>query len=130
MTEKERCLECLQTAFKPCLDLFGKSRGSDKPDGGDEKSVVITNPVVQAPLRELPPIPPPETPGYVYIALYDYTARTENDLSFKTGDKLEALDKSYGEWWYARALTGVSANKKGYIPANYVAAVESLDAEL
>lgn len=64
-----------------------------------------------------------------YIALYDYSARTEEDLSFNTGDSLEALDKSAGDWWYAKAVTGISASKKGYIPANYVALVESIDAE-
>uniref|UniRef100_A0AAY5ESH9 non-specific protein-tyrosine kinase n=2 Tax=Electrophorus electricus TaxID=8005 RepID=A0AAY5ESH9_ELEEL len=67
--------------------------------------------------------------GNVYIALYDYRARTAEDLSFNAGDTLEALDTSSGDWWRARALTGLSASKQGYIPANYVALVESLDAE-
>lgn len=78
--------------------------------------------------RSLPPLPVAK-PGDYYIALYDYSARTEEDLSFNTGDTLEALDKSPGEWWFAKALTGVSASKQGYIPANYVAPVESIDAE-
>ncbi|KAM9355322.1 tyrosine-protein kinase FRK-like [Pholidichthys leucotaenia] len=64
-----------------------------------------------------------------YVALYDYTARTVQDLSFNTGDIFEALDKSPGDWWYARALTGISASREGYIPANYVAPVESIHAE-
>lgn len=67
--------------------------------------------------------------GQLYVALYDYSARTEEDLSFNTGDTLEALDKSTGDWWYARAVNGVSASRQGYIPANYVAPVESIDAE-
>uniref|UniRef100_A0A8C1VT45 Tyrosine-protein kinase n=1 Tax=Cyprinus carpio TaxID=7962 RepID=A0A8C1VT45_CYPCA len=75
----------------------------------------------------LPPTPG-EKPGYVYVALYDYTARTEHDLSFNAGDKLEPLRKEE-DWWYARGITGISANKEGYIPANYVAPIESLDAE-
>uniref|UniRef100_A0A673B2W2 Tyrosine-protein kinase n=1 Tax=Sphaeramia orbicularis TaxID=375764 RepID=A0A673B2W2_9TELE len=70
--------------------------------------------------RSLPPLPP-ENRTNVYVALYDYSARTEEDLSFNTGDRLEALDKSAGDWWFARALSGVSAAKQGYIPANYVA---------
>uniref|UniRef100_A0A673KHS6 non-specific protein-tyrosine kinase n=1 Tax=Sinocyclocheilus rhinocerous TaxID=307959 RepID=A0A673KHS6_9TELE len=78
-------------------------------------------------MEELPPTPV-EKPGYVHIALYDYTARTEHDLSFNAGDKLEPLRKEE-DWWYARGITGISANKEGYIPANYVAPVESLDAE-
>lgn len=127
MSAKETCLGCLQTVFGPCLkDRFVKNSGTEKENV--DKSVVIQNPQVAAPMRYLPPLPQ-ERPGYVYIALYDYTARTDDDLSFKAGDKLEALDKSQGDWWYAKALTGASANKKGYIPANYVAAVETLDAE-
>lgn len=126
MTEKGRCMACLQTVFWPCLkDRIDKNSGTGKDNF--DKSVVITNPQA-TPMRDLPPLPQ-ERPGYVYIALYDYTARTEDDLTFKAGDKLEPLDKSQGDWWYALALTGVSANKKGYIPANYVAAVETLNAE-
>lgn len=79
--------------------------------------------------RPLPPTPAAAPPLQRYIALFDYSARTEEDLSFNTGDILEALDKSQGEWWIARALTGVSASREGYIPANYVAPVESIDAE-
>ncbi|XP_038127687.1 tyrosine-protein kinase SRK2 [Cyprinodon tularosa] len=77
--------------------------------------------------------PLPSPPGFVegtrYVALFDYTARTADDLTFNTGDVLEVLDSSTGEWWIARAVTGISANTKGYIPANYVAPVESIDAE-
>ncbi|XP_035472765.1 tyrosine-protein kinase FRK isoform X2 [Scophthalmus maximus] len=72
---------------------------------------------------------PAETAGDYYIALYDYSARTEEDLSFHAGDILEALDKSPGEWWFAQAASGLSASKQGYIPANYVAPVESINAE-
>lgn len=75
------------------------------------------------------PTQPGPKAGLYYIAQYDYSARTEEDLSFNAGDTLEALDKSAGDWWFAKALTGVSASKTGYIPANYVAPVESIDAE-
>ncbi|XP_068432660.1 tyrosine-protein kinase FRK [Clinocottus analis] len=72
---------------------------------------------------------PVKKAGDYYLAQYDYSARTEEDLSFNAGDTLEALDKSHGDWWFAKAVTGVSASKQGYIPANYVALVESIDAE-
>uniref|UniRef100_A0A3B4ZKA4 Tyrosine-protein kinase n=1 Tax=Stegastes partitus TaxID=144197 RepID=A0A3B4ZKA4_9TELE len=78
--------------------------------------------------RSLPPLPVGAT-GDFYIALYDYSARTDQDLSFSAGDTLEALDKSPGDWWLAKAITGISASKSGYIPANYVAPVESINAE-
>uniref|UniRef100_A0A3Q2GD19 Tyrosine-protein kinase n=1 Tax=Cyprinodon variegatus TaxID=28743 RepID=A0A3Q2GD19_CYPVA len=67
--------------------------------------------------------------GERFIALFDYTARTKDDLTFNTRDILEVLDSSTGEWWMARAITGISAGKSGYIPANYVALKESIDAE-
>ncbi|XP_031717585.1 tyrosine-protein kinase SRK2-like [Anarrhichthys ocellatus] len=72
---------------------------------------------------------PPAKAGVYYIAKHDYSARTKEDLSVKVGDILEALVKSPGYWWFVKALTGVSAPKQGYIPANYVAPVESIDAE-
>ena len=36
------------------------------------------------------PAGPPAIPadGLMYVALYDYTARTESELSFTTGEKL------------------------------------------
>lgn len=98
-------------------DTVFENRGADKNTDSDFHSK-----------RSLPPLPADKAGDY-YIALYDYSARTEEDLSFNTGDTLEALDKSAGEWWFAKALTGVSASKQGYIPANYVAPVESIDAE-
>ncbi|XP_035384956.1 tyrosine-protein kinase SRK2 [Electrophorus electricus] len=88
--------------------------------------IVVIRPAPVEPLHGLPPV---RMAGNVYIALYDYRARTAEDLSFNAGDTLEALDTSSGDWWRARALTGLSASKQGYIPANYVALVESLDAE-
>ncbi|KAI1897431.1 hypothetical protein AGOR_G00083220 [Albula goreensis] len=119
------CASCRQTAF-PCLKTSASTE--DEVEREKREIVVITNPHVEAPTRALPAVPL-ERKIYTYIALYDYTARTDDDLSFSAGDKLEALDKSAGEWWLARALTGISVNKQGYIPANYVAPVESLDAE-
>uniref|UniRef100_A0A3P9HVQ8 Tyrosine-protein kinase n=1 Tax=Oryzias latipes TaxID=8090 RepID=A0A3P9HVQ8_ORYLA len=62
----------------------------------------------------------------LFIALYDYEARTEDDLSFKKGDKLQILNSTEGDWWDARSLT---TGCSGYIPSNYVAPVDSVQAE-
>lgn len=123
MEIQKRLASCWQS-FLACL----KKPCPPKPDDTDPEPPRPGNKPEPGPSpgRPLPPVPPV---GEVYIALYDYSARTEEDLSFNTGDTLEALDKRAGEWWYARALTGVSVSKKGYIPANYVAPVESIDAE-
>ncbi|KAF3844283.1 hypothetical protein F7725_013624, partial [Dissostichus mawsoni] len=123
---------CWHSFFK----CFKKPNQSEADSKREEKGVtVFVNPAADSEAdadfhskRTLPPLPAGGA-GDLYIALYDYNARTEEDLSFRTGDTLEALDKSAGDWWFAKALNGVSAPKKGYIPANYVAPVESIDAE-
>ncbi|MBN3318226.1 FRK kinase, partial [Atractosteus spatula] len=122
-TIKEKCTFCCHFVF-PCL--FTRTDGAEE-DETKTDAVVIENKNAP-PKRSLPPLPEPD-PRCCYVALYDYSARTQDDLTFRTGDKLEVLDKSHGDWWIARALTGPSVNKEGYIPANYVAPVESLDAE-
>ena len=61
-----------------------------------------------------------------YVALYDYDARTDEDLSFKKSDFLEILNDTQGDWWYAISQ---STGKKGYIPSNYVAKAKSLESE-
>lgn len=126
----------IQKRFSSCWQSFlacfkkpnqpGDDTG-ETPDG--KPATVIENQGADGKREEKRPLPQVPVTGDCYIALYDYSARTEEDLSFHTGDTLEALDKSAGEWWFAKALTGVSASKNGYIPANYVAPVESLDAE-
>uniref|UniRef100_A0A3Q2GDJ2 SH3 domain-containing protein n=1 Tax=Cyprinodon variegatus TaxID=28743 RepID=A0A3Q2GDJ2_CYPVA len=114
-----------------------EQRIKQKQEEIKSKDIIIQNPAVapkldsQVTQPSARPLPSP--PGFVegtrYVALFDYTARTADDLTFNTGDVLEVLDSSTGEWWIARAVTGISANTKGYIPANYVAPVESIDAE-
>lgn len=67
-----------------------------------------------------------EPSAKIFLALYDYEARTEEDLSFKKGEHLEILNDTQGEWWYARSR---STNQCGYIPSNYVAKLKSIEAE-
>ncbi|KAM9495935.1 tyrosine-protein kinase FRK [Clarias gariepinus] len=121
----ERLLSCCRTC--PFVHRKPGSDGSDGPDG----SVVIPNKHAQTETpgpRALPGLPAPPR-ARVYTALWDYSARTAEDLSFGAGDQLEVLDQSSPDWWVARALTGQSARREGYIPANYVAPLESLHAE-
>ncbi|XP_044794007.1 tyrosine-protein kinase Fgr isoform X3 [Bubalus bubalis] len=62
----------------------------------------------------------------MFIALYDYEARTEDDLTFTKGEKFHILNNTEGDWWEARSL---SSGHTGYIPSNYVAPVDSIQAE-
>ncbi|XP_075051915.1 tyrosine-protein kinase Fgr [Mixophyes fleayi] len=61
-----------------------------------------------------------------FIALYDYEARTEDDLNFMKGDRFHIINNSEGDWWEARSLR---TGDTGYIPSNYVAPVNSIQAE-
>lgn len=70
-----------------------------------------------------------------YIALFDYAARTMEDLSFKKGDILyvNEQDKKSDGWWLARLRSNSNQSddkiKCGYIPAKYVAELDSLESE-
>lgn len=66
------------------------------------------------------------TSAKIYVALYDYDARTAEDLSFRKGECLEIIDNTQGDWWYAKSR---STKLEGYIPSNYVAKLKSLESE-
>lgn len=68
----------------------------------------------------------PEPPNAVFVALYDYDARTDEDLSFRKGEQLEILNDTQGDWWLARSK---KSRQEGYIPSNYVARLRSIEAE-
>ncbi|TKC38338.1 hypothetical protein EI555_008355, partial [Monodon monoceros] len=62
----------------------------------------------------------------VFVALYDYEARTTEDLSFKKGERFQIINNTEGDWWEARSI---ATGKNGYIPSNYVAPADSIQAE-
>lgn len=64
--------------------------------------------------------------GKIFVALYDYDARTDEDLSFLKGHHLEILNDTQGDWWYAKSRATLL---EGYIPSNYVAKLKSIEAE-
>lgn len=69
----------------------------------------------------------PEQPNTrIFVALYDYDARTDEDLSFRKGEHLEILNDTQGDWWLARSKR---TRQEGYIPSNYVAKLKSIEAE-
>ena len=78
-----------------------------------------------APASPPPSLPPP--PCYLKcVALYDYDARSDDDLSFRKGEILEILNSKDGDWWLARSpVTG----SEGYLPSNYVAEQRTVEAE-
>ncbi|KAE9547357.1 hypothetical protein FO519_009432 [Halicephalobus sp. NKZ332] len=60
------------------------------------------------------------------VALYDYESPLDTKLNFKKGDIMQLIDESTEYWWYVRK------DKDGtmcYVPRNYVARCNTLEAE-
>ncbi|KAJ2701905.1 BAR adaptor protein Hob1 [Coemansia sp. IMI 209128] len=81
-------------------------------------------PAYTSPLVDKPPVaaartapPPPRSNVQYVVALYDYSALTEGDLSFHEGDRIELVHRaeSKDDWWTGR-LNGV----EGVFPGTYV----------
>jgi len=73
-----------------------------------------------------------------YVALFDYQARMEGDLSFNKGERLIILNNNQGkpiimlsltdsgDWWEAKKP---ATGERGYVPSNYVAEADSIKAK-
>lgn len=61
------------------------------------------------------PPPPLSLSGIQVIAIYDYEAADDDELSFSEGQLINVLDKVDPGWWEGE-LNGVT----GLFPANYV----------
>jgi len=72
--------------------------------------------------RTAPVIPAaPEEPeavdeGTVAVALYDYDAGEDNELSFREGDRIVEIEAVSEDWWSGRDSYG----NVGLFPATYV----------
>ncbi|KAK9954452.1 hypothetical protein ABG768_016516 [Culter alburnus] len=64
---------------------------------------------------------PKKKPSQLYAALFDFEARSEEELTVKEGDKLSVIEKR-GDYVLAKKLTG--SLESGLVPANYVALVQ------
>ena len=62
----------------------------------------------------------------MYVGIYDYDSRTDDELSFKKGDLLYIISTDEGDWRFGQS---VATGKEGYIPSNHVAKWRSLEDE-
>lgn len=60
------------------------------------------------------------------VALYNYTAREETDVSFTKGDRMEVLDDTESDWW---RVIHLGTRQEGLIPWNFVAEERSVNSE-
>ncbi|XP_021562852.1 protein-tyrosine kinase 6 isoform X2 [Carlito syrichta] len=68
-------------------------------------------------------------PGPTYVGLWDFRARTEDELSFQAGDLFHVTRKEE-QWWWATLLDAAGATlAEGYVPYNYLAEQETVESE-
>lgn len=93
---------------------------------GDVNFNAVAGMAAAAPVNPSPTARREDVATKLFIALYDYDARTDEDLSFQKGDILEILNDMQGDWWYVRSR---ATKQEGYVPSNYIARLKSLESE-
>ncbi|XP_004644246.1 protein-tyrosine kinase 6 [Octodon degus] len=67
--------------------------------------------------------------GPKYVGLWDFKARTDEELSFRAGDLLHVARKE-DQWWWVTLLDDLGqALAEGYVPHNYLAEKETVESE-
>eukprot|EP01111_Echinosteliopsis_oligospora_P014912 TRINITY_DN5735_c1_g1_i3.p1 TRINITY_DN5735_c1_g1~~TRINITY_DN5735_c1_g1_i3.p1 ORF type:complete len:1071 (+),score=360.39 TRINITY_DN5735_c1_g1_i3:181-3393(+) len=84
---------------------MGAGRGA--PMGGAGRGAPVAKPP--------PSVKPAAAAKPTCVAIYDYEASTDDELTFKEGDVITILQKDQNGWWQGELM-----GKKGWIPANYV----------
>lgn len=75
------------------------------------------------------PDPPQGGRSEFYTSLWDFKAMTETELSFRAGDVFQVLEAK-GEWWWAKKTDAAGRTlEEGYVPYNYLAKQETMEAE-
>ena len=91
-------------------------------DSGQEGYIpvnYVTRPGASKPIPEVSQYP-------LYRGKYDFISEDDKYLSFKKGDLMYMLNMVEGDWWFARSK---QTGQEGYVPNNYVAVFNTLDAE-
>lgn len=117
-----------------CFSCAQKPATSD-PIGGvnqiDELTAIQQSPQAQVAVHSeqevqrtpVPQIPENETSNSnakIFVALYDYDARTDEDLSFRKGEHLEILNDTQVSllWKYLCCLSGVGSFVLSFVKCN------------
>ncbi|KAM5136025.1 protein-tyrosine kinase 6 isoform 1-T2 [Mantella aurantiaca] len=61
-------------------------------------------------------------PAHRYVSQWDFDGCGTEELSFKAGDRFQAVDRS-GDWWLVERINAIggTTGEKGYVPSNYLA---------
>uniref|UniRef100_A0A3Q0RTT9 Tyrosine-protein kinase n=1 Tax=Amphilophus citrinellus TaxID=61819 RepID=A0A3Q0RTT9_AMPCI len=134
--------ECLRKAC-PCLEslwqrIFEEKApqpgggGGDDGDGGPGSARTDSSGDTSREQREIPK-PPPKPPkktvpegACIYMALWSFEARHQEELSFQDGDLFSVASRS-GDWWTAEKIDqNGRVVAQGIVPSNYLARAESV----
>ncbi|XP_045913302.1 tyrosine-protein kinase Srms [Micropterus dolomieu] len=117
----ESCCRCCM----PCLSPLWNYIWPDPryPYVSDNNHVIANPAAMEIPTvsGEIRVPSPKRRPVQLYAALFDFQARSDDELTVKEGDKLSVIEKR-GEYVLAQKLTGSQGS--GLIPANYVALLQ------
>ncbi|KAI8976197.1 hypothetical protein BDB01DRAFT_853248 [Pilobolus umbonatus] len=86
-------------------------------EDGKKQGLFPANYVELLAAQESSPPPPPKQEEHIAVALYDYDAEEDNEITFKEGQTITQIEFVNDDWWQ-----GVSPDGKtcGLFPANYV----------
>ncbi|KAF7232584.1 hypothetical protein EG68_10189 [Paragonimus skrjabini miyazakii] len=62
----------------------------------------------------------------IYVSLFVYAARTEEEISLQKDDTVAVLNDNDSDWWFVEHM---STGNKGYVPTAYIAPQGSVEAE-
>lgn len=102
----------------PAVTSFGAAAA---PEDEEEESL---DSLPSLPMPNIPPPPPPvvveedssEQEEPYGVAMYDFAGETDEDLSFRTNDKIYLVKRLNEEWFLGRDRRGC----EGMFPANYI----------
>ncbi|KAA0188081.1 Tyrosine-protein kinase [Fasciolopsis buskii] len=67
-----------------------------------------------------------ESSPRLYVSLFAYCARTEEEVSLEKGDRVAILNDNDPDWWFVEHQT---TGNKGYVPTSYIALQGSVEVE-
>ncbi|XP_072304738.1 uncharacterized protein [Eucyclogobius newberryi] len=104
-----------------CLNsLLDRLRGQKRTE--DKTNQVVLGPV------QLSPEKTPRT-GSIYVALRDFVAGQEDEMSFQKGERFTVLGRSEQWWTVQRMDREGQVRGTGNVPYNYLERVESLETQ-
>lgn len=109
----------------PMSSSFALHRQSNNQLPGTPSSSGISSASSSSPTSVIISKSSHDSSRFSYVAIFDYDARTKEDLTIRKNDLLEITNRKMTAWWKAKTEHG----QEGWIPSNYVAKRDSLESE-